>query len=396
MKRIVGLAFVATAGMAVLSLPACGRAGGAEVREAVASSPGDAPIRLVNVETVVLEPRPFTNFVRIVGTVEAERDVVVTAQEGGTVEALVAKKGARMAAGQALLRIDDDVLRAQLEQAVSQAALAEETWTRQRQLWERDSVGTEMAYLQAKYNARTARAQAQVLSERVDRAVVRAPFAGILDDRMVEVGSTVPAGAPVARVLDVDTVKIAGGVPERFASDVARGTPVTVTVDALGGREYAGTIDFVGSAVDGGDRTFKVEVHVPNPGLGIKPGMVANVSIARRALDSVLVVARPAVLRREAGYVVFVARPDGNGGWRAEARPVVPGPSGEQEVVITGGLSAGERVVVVGQQRLADGNALRLGEPGTVRAAATETSAPAPADPAAGESTAGGTPGGEG
>lgn len=361
MKRIVGRAVLAMAMVTGTGALACGPAGGAEVGDAASSGDG-APVRLVNVETLVVEPRPFTSHVRIVGTVEAERDVTVTAREGGTVEALVARKGGRVAAGEPLVRIDDDVLRAQLDQAESQATLAEETWTRQRQLWERDSVGTEMAYLQAKYNARTARAQAQVLSERVARTVVRAPFDGILDDRMVEVGSTVAPGAPVARLLDVDTVTISGGVPERFAADIARGTPVTVTVDALGGREFAGTIDFVGSAVAGGDRTFKVEVQVPNPGLGIKPGMVANVKIDRRTLEDAVVVPRPAVLRREAGYIVYVAKPDNAGGWRAEARPVVPGETGEQDVVITAGLDAGERVVVVGQQRLAHGDALRLAD----------------------------------
>ncbi len=361
MKRNAGLAVLATAGVAALSM-ACAPAGGAQGQDGGDGPGEDAPVRVVNVETVTVEPRPFTSFVRIVGTVEAERDVVVTAQEGGTVEALVARKGARVAPGAPLIRIDDDVLRAQLDQAESQATLAEETWARQRQLWERDSIGTEMAYLQAKYNARTARAQAQGLSERVERTVVRAPFAGILDDRMVEVGSTVAPGAPVARVLAVDTVRISGGVPERFAAEIAPGTKVTVTVDALDGREYAGTIDFVGSAVAGGDRTFRVEIHVPNPGLGIKPGMVANVSIASRTLERAVVVPRPAVLRREAGYVVYVARPDGAGGWRAEARPVVPGASGQQDIVITAGLAAGERVVVVGQQRVADGDALRLAD----------------------------------
>lgn len=335
----------------------CGQTEGAE-----ANRPGqddDQARRTVTVEVVEVEARPFTHFIQVVGTVQAQRDVRVAAEEGGVVSHLLAAKGARVRRGEPLVRLDAGVLSAQLEQAASQAALAEETWERQKRLWEQDSIGTEMAYLQARYNAQTARAQARVLSERMDRTIVRAPIAGLLDDRMVEVGSMVTPGTPVARILDVDTVHVVGGVPERYASAIERGAEVTVLVQSLGGREYSGAIDFVGSAVDAGNRTFGVEVVVPNPGLGIKPGMVADVRIARRQLEDALPVPRHAVLRRETGYIVYVAVPR-DGGWRAEARPVVPGASRGGLVVIEQGLEAGERVITVGQQRVADGDALEV------------------------------------
>lgn len=370
-KRIGAIGVLA---VSVGLLSGCGQAGGAEV-----STSGDETVRTINVEVVEVQPQDFAHFIRVVGTVEAQRDVTVSAEEGGVVESLVATKGERVRRGQTLVRIDDDVLSAQLDQAASQAALAEETWQRQKQLWEQDSIGTELAYLQARYNAETAKAQARVLAERVDRTAVRAPVTGILDERLVEIGSMVAPGTPVARVLDVDTVEIVGGVPERYAADIERGSPVRVTVDALAGREYAGSVDFVGTAVEGGSRTFQVEVVVPNPGLGIKPGMVANVQIARQVVEGALVVPRHAVLRQEEGYIVYVARPVGEG-WRAEARPVVPGVSRSELVVIRDGLEPGDRVVTVGQQQIADGDAVRITNGATTGPAET----PARADGAEG------------
>ena len=340
----------------------CGEAGGAET----AADAAEERVRTVNVEVGEVQPRDFEHFVRVVGTVEAERDVTLTAEEAGQVEALLAPKGALVRTGQPLVRLDDDVLRAQLDQAASQAALAEETWERQRQLWEEDSIGTEIAYLQARYNAETAKAQARVLERRLSKTVIRAPFTGILDDRMVEVGTTVAPGSPVVRILDVDTVTIVGGVPERYAADIDRGSEVGVTVDALGGRTYSGAVDFVGSAVAGDSRTFQIEVDVPNPGLGIKPGMVADVRIARQTVDSAMVVPRHAVLRRETGYVVYVAEPTSDGRYRAVARPVVPGVSREDQVVVEEGLRPGDLVVTVGQQTVAHGDILRLTNQGTV------------------------------
>lgn len=352
-KRIGAMGVVAFS----LAAAGCGETDGAEAQR---SGPdGGADQRVVNVEVMEVRPEPFTHFIQVVGTVEAQRDVRVAAEEGGVVESMLASKGQIVRRGQPLLRLDAGVLSAQLDQAASQAALADETWRRHQQLWERDSVGTEMAYLQAKYHARTARAQARVLSERMERTVVRAPIGGILDDRTVEVGTLVSPGTPVARIVDVDTVEVVGGVPERYAADIEQGAEVMVAVNALGGREYTGAIDFVGSSVDGGSRTFGVEVTVPNPGLGIKPGMVVDIRIARRTIDEALAVPRHTVMRREDGYIVYVAVPE-DGGWRAEARPVVPGATRGQMVVIEEGLEAGDRVVVVGQQRVADGDALNV------------------------------------
>ncbi|HUG42504.1 MAG TPA: efflux RND transporter periplasmic adaptor subunit [Longimicrobiales bacterium] len=343
------LAIVTVAGLAA----ACGQAGGAQVD----GDSTQARLRTINVEVVEVTPEAFTDYVRVVGTVEAERDVTVSAEETGVVEAVLARKGERVRPGQPLLRLDAGVLRAQLAQAAAQAALADETWARQKRLWEEEKVGTEMSYLQARYNAETARAQARVLAERLQRTTVRAPIGGILDDRMVDVGNMVVPGTPVARVLDLDTIKVVGGVPERYAADIARGARVGVIVDALGGREFVGQVDFVGSAVAGDNRTFAIEVEVANPGMGIKPGMSANVQIFRIGLEDALVVPRHAVIRREEGYVVYVAKRTADG-WRAEARGVLPGLTRGERVVITAGLEPGDRVVVVGQQRLAHGDAL--------------------------------------
>jgi membrane fusion protein, multidrug efflux system len=344
-------------GVLVAVLTGIVAAGCGEVDGMEAGRPdGEDRVRTVNVEVAAVVPQDFVHTVRIVGTVEADRDVVISAEEGGTVRQMLVRQGDRVRPGQPLFRLDAGVLQAQLEQAVSQALLAEETWERQRRLWEEDQIGTEMAYLQAKYNAQTARAQAQVLKERVDRTTIRAPIAGILEERLVEVGAMVSPGTPVARILDVDRVKVVGGVPERYGGQVRRGGEVTVTLEPVAG-EFVGEIDHVGAAVDRSSRTFTIEVEVPNAGHALKPGMVANVEIARERRAESLVVPRHAVLRLEGGYSVFVAVPHGTG-WRAESRPVVPGAAHGGGVVIEQGLASGERVVVVGQQRVAHGDAL--------------------------------------
>lgn len=342
----------------LLAVAACG---GGEATELGAAPPEQGTVtRAVNVEVERAEPRSFTDYVRVVGTVEADRDVMVAAEESGRIREVFVDKGARVREGQAIAKIDDAILAAQLEQAAAAAALAEETWQRQKRLWEDEQIGTELQYLQAKYNARTAAAQAKALQERLDNTTVRAPFEGVLEDRYVELGDMVVPGAPVGRVLDLTPARVAGGVAERYANELTTGAEAEVRIDPANNGAYTGRVGYVGSAVDPDARTFGIEVLVPNQEGVIKPGMVANVRIALGTLREVIVVPQQAVIRRENTYIVFVAREGADGFPRAEAVTVELGPRQANETVIRSGLEAGDRVIVVGQQQVAAGDALRI------------------------------------
>ncbi len=346
---------VSLAGLAALAVAACG---GAEADGAGASD-DEAFVRIINVETRVVEPRDFTEQVRLTGTVRANRDVVVSAEESGTVVELLVEKGRAVAAGDPLVRIDDRILRAQVDEARAQAALAQETWERRRRLWEEDRVGSELAYLEARYGAEQARARLQTLEERLARTVVRSPIDGLLEERRVELGTLLAPGTPVARVVDLTPVKVVGGVPERYAADVGRGARGTVVFDVLPDERYEGEVSFVGATVDPSSRTFPVEFTVPNPGNVIKPEMVANISVVRRVLGEQVVVPQEALVRVADGYVVFVV--EGSGDERvARARQVQLGPSQNNEVVVQSGLTSGESLIVVGQQQVADGDRVRV------------------------------------
>jgi RND family efflux transporter MFP subunit len=320
----------------------------------------EATTRVVDVETVVLEPRAFVEYVTVTGDVRADREVVVAAEEAGVIREIFVERGARMNAGQPIARIDDTVLRAQFEQARAEAQLARETWERQRRLWEEDSIGSEIAYLRAKYGAETAEASARALEARLARASIRAPIAGVLDDRMIEVGSTVMPGSAVARIVDADPLKVIVGIPERYAGDFRTGGRALLAFDHIDG-VLEGRLTFVGTAMDEQSRTFPVEIALSNAGGTLKPGMVARVQAPRRTLEDALVVPRDAVLRSSDGYIVYAVR-DVEGKAVAAALPVTMGPGAEGRVVLTSGVQAGERVVVVGQQRLTEGDLVRATE----------------------------------
>ena len=356
MRKWAGLSLL------VVAVASCGREG-----QATGTTPdqdGDSVAaaessRVVNVRTVVIGMEPFVDYISLTGSVEAEREVDVAAEEGGVVRALHVEKGRTVAAGQPIAKIDDAVIRAQYDQAVAEAELARETWERQRRLWEDDGIGTEIAYLRAKYGAETADANVRVLAARLERTTIRAPIAGILDDRTIEVGSNVQPGTTVARIVDTDPVKVVAGIPERYAGDVRVGSRVLVSFDRPGAPEFDGRTTFVGASVASDSRTFPVEVAVPNAGTALKPGTVARIRIERRVHAEAVVVPREAVLRSEGGYLVYVAVPNGQR-FVVESRVVQTGPGSAGRVVIESGLAPGDAVIVVGQQQVANGDIVQV------------------------------------
>ena len=345
-------------GLAALALSACGGANGSEPSGDNAAEQGAT--RVINVEVLEMQPRAFTDYVNLTGAVAADRDVVVSAEEPGVIREIFVEKGEAVRAGQAIARIDARVLAAQVDQARAQADLARETWERQRRLWEQDSIGSEIAYIQARQGWQTAEASARALAERLENATVRAPIDGVIEDRMVEVGTMVAPGAPVARVIDVNPVKAIAGLPERYAGSVSRGAAADMVVASLGGRDFGGRVSFVGAAVDPASRTVPIEIAVPNPGGLLRPGMVAEVRIASGERPQALVVPQQAVQRAEEGYFVYVVSEREQGGPIAEARPITMGDSQGGWVPVETGLAVGDRVIVSGQHQVAAGDRVNV------------------------------------
>lgn len=355
----------AVAALALIGVNACASAQGEPDAEAQAASDTlPAVTKIVNVTMESVELTSFTDFIRITGEVEAASDVTISAEETGAVIEFAVEKGRRVRRGQVIARLDASVLAAQVAEARAAAALAQEQYERQRRLWEDEQIGSEIAYLQARYQAEMQQARLQTLEARLAKTRITAPISGIFDEKYVEIGEMAAAGTPVVRVVALDRVKITGGVPERFAPFVDRGDRALISFDILPGREVWGEISFVGSSVDDRNRTFPVEVMIDNPDGAVKPQMVANVQLERTNRSDVVVIPQEVVVRTENGYQVYLIETR-DGTEYASARSVTLGPAYADRVVIEEGLAVGDRLIVAGVQLVDDGNRVRIvGGPG--------------------------------
>lgn len=359
--------YTAAAAIAALLFAGCAGSDGASSEEG-----GDQMARAVRVETLVLEPRAFDEVIEITGSVEALEDADLSAQSNGTIVTL-RPLGTFVREGEVVAQLDPRIAeaavrqaRAQVESAQASYDLAADNLRRNEPLYQ-DSIISALEYENVRSQqsqARAGLAQAEAglaqAQEQLRNTRIVAPFSGTVEQHFARRGEQVTAGMPVARVVSTGRVKVAAGVPERYAGDVSAGTPVSVDLKAYGGASrIPATITFVGGAVDPQSRTFPVEVEIPNPDGRIKPEMVATVFVTRAELSDVLVAPRPAVIREETGYTVYTVDRSGDVP-RARRRGIVTGASYSNEVVLNAGVEPGEEIIVLGQNNVSEGDALNI------------------------------------
>jgi len=335
---------------------------GCQSTEGAAAAAAEETVRVINVEVAPVGTTGFDDVIRITGEAEAMHDITLSAEETGRIVAFPVPKGSWVAEGAVVAELDGEILASQAREAREAAKLADEQYERQRRLWEEEHIGSEMAFLQARTNAAVAHARLETLEARLARTKIRAPVAGIFDEKYAEVGEMAMPGTRIARVVASRQVKVVGGVPERYALDVGAGDRADVTFDVMPGERFSGRIRYVGAAVDPVNRTVPIELVLDNPGGRIKPRMVANVRVARARLTDVVVVPQQVVLRTEDGFEVFVVE-DAGGRPVARRRPVTVGVSARNQVVITEGLAPGDVLITLGQQLVDDGSRVRIVNP---------------------------------
>ncbi|MDY7094787.1 MAG: efflux RND transporter periplasmic adaptor subunit [Acidobacteriota bacterium] len=325
----------------LLGLAACGG------DPAVESEP-EAP-RSLPVTTEVVEPERVVDVAHLPADLEPVRRAVLAAEVPGVVEAVHVEDGDSVRAGQRLLEIDARALKQAVAEAeaVSRRALARHE--RAQNLFERRSI-TQQQLLDAVTDRDVAEARLASAKLELDKARVTAPWSGQVVSRRVEVGDYAVPGQALVELLDASTLKVRAPAPANDVPFLEVGAPVVVRVEGAGGAEAEGRIVRLGAELDPAARTLDVEAEIPNPDGRLKPGMLARMEVSRRVLEEALLV--PVECLEEVGpdFAVYVVE-DGV----ARRRQVETGAVVGRRVVVTEGLEPGARVVVSGQQGLADG-----------------------------------------
>lgn len=351
--------------LAVAALAACAKAS-PESKGAGSGGPGAAGPPAMPVEVAVARTDTVVDAILASGQIESIQSVELRPEIEGRLAAILVREGAEVVKGTPLFQVDDGELKAEVARAEADRDLARQALERTRELI--DQQASSQADLErAEATARSTRAQYDLLSLRLARTTVRAPFSGVVGQRFVSVGDYLTTSTRLASLQTVHPQRAAFQVPERYAAALKVGQRVVFRVAALPGKEYAGVVDFVDPVVQLPGRTITVKAEVANPRRELQAGMFIDARLATAVRPNAVVIPEDAILPIQGSSFVWVAK-DG----KATRREVVLGVRTPGWVETKSGVEAGESVVVGGQERLSEGAPVAPKVVERIHAAATE------------------------
>jgi RND family efflux transporter MFP subunit len=318
-----------------------------------AFAPKDPPPATVSTARAAAES--WRRKIEAIGTLQAIQSVNVAAQISGVVKEIAFEAGQRVNKGDVLVKLDDNVLLAELRRLEAIKNMSVLTYDRQRQLNEKQ-FSAQATVDQAKATLDQNDADISRTRALIDQKTIRAPFTGELGVRMVNLGQYVDPGTKMVGLQSLDALYANLNMPEQRVAQLRVGQDVRIWVDAFKDKEFMGKITTIDPQLDQNNRTVLVQVTVPNTERLLRPGMFASGEVLLDRKDEVVTVPKTAIdfsLYGDSVYVVTVGDTDASGNTvrRVERRQVTLGDQHGERIAVTG-LKANEEVVTAGQIKL--------------------------------------------
>jgi membrane fusion protein, multidrug efflux system len=314
------------------------------------------------VTTFEVHPELWQSLLTAVGSLEAVQGVMVSAELKGKVENIAFKPGAMARAGDLLVQQDISSETAQLRASEAAVALAKITIDRTRQLL---AIGTasQSQYDNADAQYKQAAAQADDIRATIAKKTIRAPFAGRLGIRLINLGQTLNEGDAIVSLQSFDPIFVNFSLPQQQLARIRPGLLVRMTTDALPDRTIEGKITAINPAVDAATRNIRVQATAANSGEQLRPGMFVNVAVVLPAQLKVLPIPATAVLYAPYGDSVFIVEEkkndkSGRPGKIVRQRFVRLGKKRGDFIAVASGLKESETIVSTGVFKLRNGQAV--------------------------------------
>lgn len=320
----------------------------------------DPQAKIPLVTTYKVKDTIFNHHLELQGSVNTKQNLVIFPEFSGILTKVYVKEGQLVKKGQLLAKIDDGGLSQQVAQLQIQANLAKTTFERQERLWQQ-KIGSEIQYLQAKSSYESQQKAVNQFQQQIAKTAVRAPFSGTIDDVITEQGSVVGAGqTQLFRIVNLKNMYIETDVPERYISSVTKGKTVAVEFPILD-KKLNATIRQAGYFINAANRTFKIEVAIPNQDQSIKPNLTAKLKINDYTNPAAVLIPQSIISENADGeqYVYIIRDKKEN---KAVAKRAIIGTGKTQGdlIEVLTGLQDGDELIEEGSRSVKEGQEVKI------------------------------------
>ncbi len=327
-----------------------------------AISANDTNKKLPLVTTFEAKYEDFNHYIELQGDVTTKQNVLIYPEVAGTLLKVYVNEGDRVAKGQLLAVVDDGGTRNQVQQMKTQLELAKTTFERQKRLWEQ-KVGSEIQYLQAKTSYEAQENAVKQMQSQLGKYNIRAPFSGIIDDVIKDQGTVVSPGpgSEVFRIVNLSNMYIEVDVPETYLGSITPGKTVKVHFPILG-ETIDSKVRQTGNFINPDNRSFTVEIPVPNKSGNVKPNLTAKVQINDYHNQQAILVPQSIISENAEGdqYTFVVSDINGENIAKANKSIIRTGKTQGDYVEVLEGIKNGDYVIEEGARSVKDGQEVKI------------------------------------
>ncbi len=312
---------------------------------------------LVTVEDIQL--RSFVHYLDVMGNVEADLEAFVSPQINGLIKNIYVHEGDYVKKGQSLAKIDTDMIHKSIEEVETQLELAKTVYKKQKELWDQN-IGSEIQYLQSKTSMKSLEKRLDALHTQLRMANVKAPFNANVETVYQKVGEIGNPARQLFHLVNLTKLIVAANISESHLPYIHKGDSATVSFGIYPDIKFHVPITVIGSVVNPANRTFEIQIEIPNDDDLLKPNIIANIQLSDHSYDSAIVV--PSIIvKNDANnnnYVYVVNEVDGKP--FAIKRYIKSGQSYGNSTMIIDGLHPSDRLIVQGYNLVKNGSAIRF------------------------------------
>jgi RND family efflux transporter MFP subunit len=314
------------------------------------------------ITTLTIKEAIFTHFIELQGNVQTKQNILVYPEMPGILKNVFVQEGDRVSKGQILASIDDGGMSQQLAQLEANAQLAKTTYERQKRLWEQ-KIGSEIQFLQAKTAYEAQASAVNQLKSQLSKSTIRAPFTGIIDAVFKERGTVVAPGqgAEIFRIVNLSNMYIETEVPETYISNITEGKFVEVNFPVLG-ETLNSKIRQVGNYINPSNRSFKIEIDVPNLKGTIKPNLTAKLKLNDYTNNNAILILQSIISENSKGeqFIYVVKNKKENNEGIAERLIIETGKTQGDFIEVTKNLTSDTEIIIEGARSVNNGQVVKV------------------------------------
>ncbi|CAI8168489.1 MAG: Solvent efflux pump periplasmic linker SrpA [Polaribacter sp. SA4-10] len=311
------------------------------------------------ITTFKVEEQVFTHFIELQGNVQTKQNVLVYPEILGILKKVFVKEGQSVIKGQLLAIIDDGGLSQKLNQLEANSQLAKTIFERQKKLWDQ-KIGSEIQYLQTKTSYESQKSAVSQLKQQLGKSLIKAPFSGVIDDVFKEKGTVVAPGpgAEIFRIINLSNMYIETDVPENYIGSITKNKMVEVNFPVLG-ETLNSKIRQVGNFINPINRSFKVEIGVPNLNEKVKPNLTARLKLNDYTNLNAILIPQSIISENSKGQqFIYVVKKDNE--TRAERLVIETGKTNGDLIEVTKNLTSGTEIIMEGARSVNNGQIVKV------------------------------------